>query len=420
MSEKLYGYIFSPSVQEVLHVIELTGAKVTVENVPWENLEESKKLLPKTQTTTLPFLETKEGTIAQSKAIDYYLVEKYKPEMLGKKEFERAQVRQWIEFADEFNQCAQELYYPILGWRTFDHERHEKAQKRVENFFRALDQQVKGKKYIMGDHITLADPILFRAIKLYFQLVFPEGLRKNICPNVNDWFLRIFNTPECDKVYGKFHLCKAPLKAQEKKEDKKHEKQEKHEKHEKQEKKKEKKPEKKEEKEEEEEPKPKKKKNPLDELPPSSLVLEDFKRKFINNPDKKAAMEDFWKEYDPKGYCFYWIQYQNLPTDCKVLFLTCNNKNYFLQKADPVKRYVFGVHGIYGVEGDYKIRGVWMFRGNEIPELMNENESFEWYDKVRLDPSKPEDKQKINDYWTLVNTGDVCDGRAVADVDYVH
>ena len=37
-------------------------------------------------------------------------------------------------------------------------------------------------------------------------------------------------------------------------------------------------------------------------------------------------MEKFWAEYDPKGYSLWWLEYQNLDSECKVGFMTSNNK----------------------------------------------------------------------------------------------
>ena len=39
MSLKLVGYRFSPTVQEVLHVVEVSKAPVELQNVDWEDKE---------------------------------------------------------------------------------------------------------------------------------------------------------------------------------------------------------------------------------------------------------------------------------------------------------------------------------------------------------------------------------------------
>ena len=409
MSSKLIGYRFSPTVQEVLHVIEVSKAPVTLENVDWSEEDKRKTLVTKSPTGTFPYLECEEGVLSESKAIEIYLAEKYKPELLGKDDIEKAQVRQWMDFASfELADCAQKIVYPIFGWKPYCKQSADEANTKIKEFMKALDQQVKGKRYAFGEQLTLADIALFRQLKFFFQLVFPKNLREKVFPNVTDWFLRVLNTPETDKVYGKVILCNQPLKPyiSEKKEEKKEEK------------KKEEKKEKKEEKPQETEDPKKKKVNPLDELPKSRLELEVFKRAFLNNKDKEDAMKKFWEIYDPEGYSLWRLEYQNLPSECKVLFRTSNSKGMFLQKCDAVRRYAFAVHGVYGVEDDYKIRGLWMFRGLDVPQEMKDNDLYEYITFTKLDHNKKEDRDLVHDYWTKLNETDEVEGRKCADVEY--
>ena len=411
MSSKLVGYRFSPTVQEVLHVIEAANAPVELQDVDWEDKETREKLVTKSPTGTFPFLETEEGVLSESKAIELYLAEKYKPELLGQGDLQKAQVRQWMDFASfELGDCEQKIVYPIFGWKPYCKESADEANIRLKEFMKALDQQVKGKRYAFGEQLTLADISLFNKLKFFFQLVFPKGLREKVFPNVNDWFLRVLNTPETDKVYGKVILCNQALKpfiAEKKEEPKKEIKKEEP-----------KKETKKGGNEEEENAPPKKAKNPLDLLPPSRLELESFKRAFLNNKDKEDAMKKFWELYDPEGYSLWHLEYQNLPTECKVLFRTSNNKNMFLQKCDALRRYSFGVYGVYGVEEDYKIKGLWMFRGKEIPQEMKDNDNYEYITFTKLDINKEEDKKLVHDYWTKLDENDEVEGRKCADVSY--
>ena len=405
MSDKLVGYRFSPTVQEVLHVINLTKAPVELQNVDWEDAETRKTLTPKSPTGTFPFLETTEGILSESRAIENYLALKHRPELLGENDYEKAQVRQWSDFAIfEIGYCAKEIVYPIFGWKNHCKESADKANNRLKEFMRTLDAHLKDKDFVMGSRLTLADVTLFRELKYFFQLVFPKGLRDKLFPNATKWFQRMAETEEVKKVYGKILLCNQPLKPFVKEE--------------KQEKKPEKKPEKHDDTKKEEPPKEKKKVNPLDELPPSKLELESFKRAFLNNKDKEDAMNKFWEIYDPEGYSLWWVEYQNLPSECKILYRTSNSKGMFLQKCDAVRRYAFAVHGVYGVENDYKVRGMWMFRGKEIPQEMKDNDLYEYLTFRRIDINNPQDKQLVHDYWTKLDENDEVEGRKCADCEY--
>ena len=408
MSEKLVGYRFSPTVQEVLHVINLTKAPVELQNVDWEDAETRKTLTPKSPTGTFPFLETTEGILSESRAIENYLALKHKPELLGENDFEKGQIRQWSDFAIfEIGYCAKEIVYPLFGWKNYCKESADKANNKLKEFMRTLDAQLKDKEFVMGAKLTLADVTLFRELKYFFQLVFPKGLRDKVFPNATKWFQKMAETEEVKKAYGKILLCNQPLKPfiKEEKQEKKEEpkKGKKHEKEEPQ---------------KEEPPKEKKKVNPLDELPPSKLELESFKRAFLNNKNKEDAMNKFWEIYDPEGYSLWWVEYQNLPTECKILYRTSNSKGMFLQKCDALRRYAFAVHGVYGVENDYKVRGMWMFRGKEIPQEMKDNDLYEYLTFRRIDINKPEDKQLVHDYWTKLDENDEVEGRKCADCEY--
>ena len=405
-SGKLVGYRFSPTVQEVLFVVELAKAPVTLENIAWDETEKRKELVTKTPTGTFPYLETEHGVLSESKAIEYYIAETYKPELLGANPFEKAQVKQWIDFATaEIYRCSRDIIYPIFGWAKSDKESTDKSNKALKDYLKTVDNHLKGKKYFVGEKVTLADVVMFQVLRFYFQVHFVEGMRKNVIPNITAWFTALMATPEAVKVFGRTILCKVALKpfaAPEKK---------------KEEKKKEEK--KKEDKKEEVPEEPKKKKvNPLDLLPPSTFELEKFKREFLNNKDKKDAMEKFWAQYDPKGYSLWWMEYQKLPSEGKILFRTSNSKSFFLQKLDSFRKYAFAVHGVYGKEGDYEVRGCWMWRGTEIPDEIKEHDNFEYMTIKKLDPTKPEDKQLVSDYWTKVNETDEVEGRLCADVDY--
>ena len=64
MSVKLVGYRFSPTIQEVLHVVKLLKATVELQNADWDEEEALKPLLQKSPNGTLPLFETSEGVLS--------------------------------------------------------------------------------------------------------------------------------------------------------------------------------------------------------------------------------------------------------------------------------------------------------------------------------------------------------------------
>ena len=402
-----------------LHAIYVSGADCYFENIDLSDLETRNSNASKTPTTTLPFLETSKGNISETNAILFYLAQTYKKDLLGQNIFENAKINQWIEFAAcEINRCQKAIIYPIFGWSEFCKETSDKANENLKNYLKILEKELEDNNYLVGNRLTLADIVLFRFIRFFMMLHFPEGMRKKVLPNTTKWFENLMNTNEAIKAYGKTALCKVPVKpSMEKIKNKEKEHQDKNNKsNEKKDNKKEKDSKKDEEKGEEN--LTKKGKNPLDLLPPSKFNLEEFKRSFLNSKNKQEAIKKFLEDFDPEEYSLWWLDHQNLPEEGKVLFSTSNAKNFFLQNLDSFRRYCFAVHGVYGKEGDYKIRGVWLWRGRDIPNEIKENENYDYLTIKSLDPKDKEDVELINDYWTKLNETDKVQRRYAVDCSY--
>lgn len=363
----MVGYKYSQTVQRVISAAKFAGAPVVLENIHWNNsAREHLKLHSETQ--TFPYIETNHGTISESFAIIKFLANSYNKSLFGHNEFEKAQINSWVEFAHhEISRHAKYILYPIFGFYEYHKEEADNALKELMEWLRTLNKHLKGKHFMVGGQYTIADIELFYALRGYFQLVFSEDIRRKIIPNITAWFIKLASHPHMIESYGRTLLCKVPQKPPinmikkesfKKKEEhiKKHEpkKSDKHillgENADKE---------------------SKKKSNPLDLLPPPALVLDEFKREFLNAKDKSAILSKFWTKYSPQDYSLWWMRYDKLPSEGKILFRTKNSMSFFLQKLDSLRKHAFAAHGIYGVEGDYDIRGVWMWRGTEIPEEVN-------------------------------------------------
>ena len=383
---------------EVLHTSYLIKANLFFEDADLEDLSKRNSYAQKTPTTTLPFLETSQGNISESISIEIFLANKFRPNLLGSDILERAKVNQWIEFSScEIQKCLQELIYPIFNWKELSKEMSEKADMKLKKNMKILEKQFQsGKKYILGDKITLADIVLFRYLRFFMILHFPENLRNSLFPKLTKWFENIMQTPEAIQAYGRTILCKKPIKPLNIKIDRS--------------------------KRFELLKNSKKEKNPLDFLPPSSFNLEKFKKEFLEeNENKEKIMEKLWEEFDPKGYSLWWMEYQILNSEGKKLFRMKNSKNFFLERIDEdFRNYAFGIHGVYGNEGDYKVRGVWLWRGNEIPKEIKENDYFKYITIKKLKSDNNNDKELIKEYWTKINKNNKVEGRELADFTYYY
>ena len=387
---------------EVLHTSFIIKIKLDFEDVDLENISKRNSYALKTPTTTLPFLETPQGNIAESISIEIFLAKKYKPDLLGRNCFEKAKINQWVEFgACEIQNCISEIIYPIFNWKELNKELHDKANKKLKQYIIILEKELNhGKKYFLGDKITLADIVLFRYLRFFMMLHFPENLRNSLCPKLTKWFENIMNSSEAIEAYGRTILCKKPIKSLNMKIDRNKKREFLYKNY------------------------PDiKKENPLDSLPPSSFDLDSFKNDYFNekNGNKNKIMDKFWNKFDPKGYSLWKMEYQNLESEGKKLFRMNNSKNFFLERLDEdFKNYAFGVHGVYGNEGDYKVRGLWLWRGNEIPNEIKENDYYTYMTITKLNSDNNDDRKLVNEYWTKVNKGNKVNGRNLVEFTYYH
>ena len=380
---------------EVLHTSYIVKSKINFIDADLEDTKKRNTYAQKTPTTTLPFLETKNGNISESISIEIFLAKKHKPEILGSNAFEHAKINQWIEFANcEIQNCAKELIYPIFKGKKPENKGDENDDKKFKKYLSLLEKEFKkGNKYIMGNKLTLADIVLFRYLRFFFMFYLTEKIRNSLCPKLTLWFENIMNTQEAIEAYGRTLLCKKQLKPLDIKIEKNKNKNE--------------------------AKKEIKKENPLDFLPPSKFDLDNFKKEFCENSNKKEVMEKFWKDFDPKGYSLWLIEYQNLESEGKKLFRMKNSKNFFLERFDDdFKKYSFGVHGVYGNNNEFKVKGLWMWRGEDIPEEIKENEYFNYLSIKKLDCKNDKDKKLVEEYWTKCNKGDKVDERKVEEISY--
>lgn len=393
---------------EILHLSNIINSPIKFIDADLEDTKVRNSYALKTPTATLPFLETGIGNVSQSISIEIFLAKKFNGDVLGKNNFERAKINQWIEFANcEIQNCARELIYPIFKGNSENMNKlnNENADKKLKKYLTLLEKEFKnGNKYIMGDDITLADVVLFRYLRFFMMFYLTEKIRNSLCPKLTQWFENIMNTKEAIDAYGRTILCKKQLKPFEIKKEKKINKildknnnnisdnKE-----------------------------IKKEKNILDSLPPSKFDLNNFKKEFFSNTNKNEVMSNFWNHYDPNGYSLYLIEYENLPSESTKLFRMKNSKNFFLERFDEnFKNYSFGIHGVYSANNEYKIRGVWLCRGENIPGEIKENHYFKYLKIRKLKNDNDLDRKLVEEFWTKCNKGHKVDEKKVEECTYFY
>jgi elongation factor 1-gamma len=370
----------------------------------------------------VPVLQTPEGYIFESNAIARYVARLDKVHNLyGRNAFEAAQVDMWLDFTvTEIEPAANAWVGPVLGFVPYVKEHEEKAIEVVQRALSGLDQQLETRTFLVGERVSLADIVVACALVPLYEHVMDPAFRATF-PNVNRWFDTCVNQPEFAEVIPMKEACKQRGKpragpspasssakpAEKKKEDKPAAK-------------KDDKPAAaaaakkpaKDEEEPEEEVVEKKKTNPLDLLPPSSFVLDEFKRSYSNEDIRKVAAPLLMDKFDQTGYTAFWSTYK-YNDELNMSFMTCNLVRGFFQRMDHMHKYGFGVVHIIGEEGQgkHEITAFWVFRGKGIPEVMKDVDDVELYNWVEI-PDLKKEAAKITDY--LANE-DTLNGRPIIE-----
>jgi len=141
-----------------------------------------------------------------------------------------------------------------------------------------------------------------------------------------------------------------------------------------------------------------KKKSPLDDLPPSKFIMDEWKRVYSNKDGRTAALPWFWENLDKEGYSLWLADYKH-NDELEKLFMTCNLVSGFIQRLDKLRKYGFGSLIIFGDEPKLEISSAWLFRGKEIPGEMKEVDDYDQYEWRKADSSDPATRELINDYF---------------------
>jgi len=357
------------------------------------------EFLSKNPLGKVPVLETKEGCIWESNAIARY-VARLDPntKLFGSSAFENALVEQWLDFAGaEVVLPLRVWIYPIMGYMENHPEATNKAKADIRKVLSILNDYLADKTFLVGERVTLADIVVAVSMVYLYKLVLDPGFRKPFV-NTNRWFLTCINQPQFQEVLGEVVLCtKMSVAKSSQPEEKKKQEAPKEKPKKEQPKKKEKKPEDEEEEDEDDAPKSK---NPLDFLPPSKFVLDDWKRFYSNNAED-ASVKYFWENYEDEGWSL-WSSTYKYNDELDNLMRTCNLIGGMFQRLEKMVKYSFASVIIFKENDDsktFQVKGVWVIRGREIPELMKICDDYELYDWVRLDAKDQTTMQTVNEYW---------------------
>lgn len=351
----------------------------------------------------------------ESNAIAYYVSN---AQLRGNSDFEKAEVSQWLSFADnEIQHASSAWVFPMLGIMPYNKNTNERAKQDVKAALTALNARLLNHTYLVGERITLADIVVFCSLLQLYQYVLDPTFRKPFA-NVNRWFNTILNQPQVKAVVKDFKLCEKEAQFDGKKyaefqaklggqgggDSKKEVKKDKEKKPAPA--KKEKEPEPTEEMDAADEAlllEPKSK-DPFDSLPKGTFNFDDFKRCYSNEEEAKS-IPYFFEKFDPENYSIWYGEYK-YPEELTKVFMSCNLITGMFQRLDKMRKQAFASVCLFGEDNNSTISGVWAWRGQELafplsPDWQIDYESYAW---KKLDAKSEETKKLVTQYFSWQGT----------------
>ncbi|KAF3953909.1 hypothetical protein CMV_020686 [Castanea mollissima] len=358
----------------------------------------------------VPVLETPDGPVFESNAIARYVTRvKADNPLYGSSLIEYAHIEQWIDFASmEIDANISRWLYPRWGLVVYLPPAEEAAIAALKRALDALNTHLASNTYLVGHSVTLADIIMTCNLYNGFGRILTKSFTSEF-PHVERYFWTLVNQPNFQKILGEVKQVESipPVQSAKKPSQPKEPAKPK-------EVKKEAAPPKAEEAAEEEEaPKPKAK-NPLDLLPPSKMILDEWKRLYSNTKTnfREVAIKGFWDMFDPEGYSLWFCDYK-YNDENTVSFVTLNKVGGFLQRMDLARKYAFGKMLIIGSEPPFKVQGLWLFRGTEIPQfIIDECYDMELYEWKKVDINDEAQKERVSQ---MIEDCEPFEGEALLD-----
>ncbi|ETI23050.1 hypothetical protein G647_04846 [Cladophialophora carrionii CBS 160.54] len=320
----------------------------------------------------------------------YFASQNDKTTLLGKTKQDYASIVRWMSFSNsEVLPNLSGWFSPLIGKIPYNKKSVDDFKKAALDAIHVLEQHFLVHTFLVGERITLADLYVTSQMSRGFQYVLDKEWRAEN-PNTTRWFETVVNQPIWKAIIEnpifveeavkytppkkEAKPAKAPAAAAAPKAEK--------------------------EPEEEEDAKPEvKAKHPLESLPKPTLILDDWKRKYSNEDTRSVALPWFWEHYKPEDYSLWKLDYK-YNDELTLTFMSSNLIGGFFNRLEASRKYLFGAASVYGQSNDSIIQGAFMVRGDEALPAFDVAPDWESYEFTKLDPSKPEDREFVEDQWS--------------------
>ncbi|PZC87467.1 elongation factor 1-gamma [Pyrenophora tritici-repentis] len=350
---KLYSYSGNPRTTSLLAVAKENGLDIEfVETEPAKGV--STEYLKLNKLGKVPTFEGADGfVLSECIAIAVYLAsQNEKTSLLGKTKQDYATILRWMSFVNtEVLSPLGGWFRPILGRDPYNKKNVEESQKAALKAVHVIEEHLLTHTYLVGERLTLADIFATSILARGFQYFFDKQWRDSN-PNVTRWYETIYNQSSYSAVAPKFEFITEALKN-----------------------------------------------HPLEALPKATFVLDDWKRKYSNEETREVALPWFWENANFEEYSIYKVDYR-YNDELTLTFMTANLIGGFFTRLEASRKYLFGCCSVYGIANDSIIKGAFVVRGQEALPAFDVAPDVESYEFTKLDPTKEEDREFVNDQWS--------------------
>ncbi len=192
---RYYYHPGSPNCRKVSAVIEMLGVEVKYEFVDLPKGKQAKpEFLAVNPNGMVPALVDGDTTVVESNCIIIYLAEKTGSDLWP--EARRLEILRWMFWEQSHFMYAagtvffQKLLKPLLGQEP-DEARVTEGVAKFRRHARALDDHLKGREWLVGDGLTLAD------LAVAAQLTYARAteLPMDEFPEIQRWYSAIEELP---------------------------------------------------------------------------------------------------------------------------------------------------------------------------------------------------------------------------------
>jgi len=169
-------------------VASLAGAKVEEVIIDAKNPKDV-ELRNKVPSQTLPILETDDNKfLGTTASIVNYIASVHKPELLGANAFDQAKVDMWMNIIfTELHPLAHTLGMHVFGQIEVEANEHAYIYGLMKEQVKMINNQLKQKKFFIGDSITTIDIIITLVLTELMQAIMDTNLRNSL-NNMNAHF----------------------------------------------------------------------------------------------------------------------------------------------------------------------------------------------------------------------------------------